>query len=190
MFFQDIICFLILGTDYGAGDTNILTVRMISYDKIFDLFEFFIKGAFIFTWRIIRPNMNNDVVGLFFRFVIKRNIRFCFCARKKSHLYLLVAWEFRFPQTCYRWISCYERGTFSPSSHCLGGLISDGFDCDVLFLASSVCMYGDTGWGITISLFSSVAILYSSLSMLLSTSVFCLNLSFFKTVFLFLCYHF
>ena len=52
--------------DYRAGDTNILTVRMMSYDQIFDLFELFIKDVFIFIWRIIRLNMNNDVVGVFF----------------------------------------------------------------------------------------------------------------------------
>ena len=51
--------------DYRAGDTNILTVRMMSYDQIFDLFELFIKDVFIFIWRIICPNMNNDVVELF-----------------------------------------------------------------------------------------------------------------------------
>ena len=37
----------------------------MSYDQIFDLFELFIKDVFVFIWRIIRPNMNNDVVDLF-----------------------------------------------------------------------------------------------------------------------------
>ena len=54
VFFQDIICFLIVGTDYGAGDTNTFTVRMMSYDQIFDLFGFLVKNVFIFIWHIIR----------------------------------------------------------------------------------------------------------------------------------------
>ena len=54
VFFQDIICFLIVGTDYGAGDTNTFTVRMMSYDQIFDLFEFLLKDVCIFIWRVIR----------------------------------------------------------------------------------------------------------------------------------------
>ena len=57
---------------------------------------------------------------------------------------------------------------FLHSSDCLGGLISDGFDRDALFLASSVCVCANAGWAITISLFPSVAIPCSSLSVLLS----------------------
>ena len=39
---------------------------MMSHDQIFDLFELFVKDVFIFISRIIRPNTNNVVVGLFF----------------------------------------------------------------------------------------------------------------------------
>ena len=34
---------------YGAGDKNILTVKMMSYDQIFDLFELFIKELIILS---------------------------------------------------------------------------------------------------------------------------------------------
>ena len=65
IFFQHIICILIVGTDYGAGDANILTVRMVSCDQIFVFFEFFITAAFVLIWYITRPNMNNDAVWIF-----------------------------------------------------------------------------------------------------------------------------
>ena len=64
---------------------------------------------------------------------------------------------------------------FRHSSDWLGGSISDGFDRDALFLTSSVCVCANTGWEITISLFSSVVIPCSSLSVLLSANGFCLN---------------
>ena len=67
---------------------------------------------------------------------------------------------------------------FRHSSDCLGGSILDGFDRDALFLTLSVCVCTNTGWGITTSLFCSVAIPCFSLSVLLSASVFCLNWSF------------
>ena len=68
---------------------------------------------------------------------------------------------------------------FLHSSDCLGGSVSDWFDRDALFLTSSVCVCANTGWGITISLFSSVVIPCSSLSVLLSASVFLFKLIFF-----------
>ena len=64
---------------------------------------------------------------------------------------------------------------FLHPSDCLGGSISDGFDRDVLFLASSVCVCANTGWRISISLFSLFAVPCSSLSVLLSANAFCLN---------------
>ena len=33
--------------------------------KSLSLYEFFLKGVFVLIWRTIRPNMNNDVVGIF-----------------------------------------------------------------------------------------------------------------------------
>ena len=68
---------------------------------------------------------------------------------------------------------------FLHSSECLGGSILDGFDRDELFLASSVSVCASAGWGITISLFSSVAIPCSSFSVLLSAGVFLFKLIFF-----------
>ena len=62
----------------------------MSYDQIFDLFEFFIKDVFIFIWRIIRPYMNNDVIGLFFRFWIKWNIRSSVFAPGKNRTFIFL----------------------------------------------------------------------------------------------------
>ena len=33
--------------------------------KSLSFYEFFLKGVFVLIWRTIRPNMNNDVVGIF-----------------------------------------------------------------------------------------------------------------------------
>ena len=128
------------------------------------------QGRFHFIWRIIRPSMN--VVELFFRFGIKWNV----FAKGKNRTFIFLLFE--------SFVSLKPAITESPvinvvpllhSSDCLCGSISDGFDHDALFLASSVCVCANTGWGITISLFSSVAIPFSSLSVLLSARVFCLN---------------
>ena len=155
------------------------------------MFELFIKNVFIFIWRIIRPNMDNDVVGVFFRFGIKWNIRSSVFAPGKNRTFIFLLLDtFASLKPAIIESPVIKVVPFLHSSDCLGGSISDGFDRDALFLTSSVCVYANTGWGITISLFSSVVIACSSLSVMLSASVFCLYWSFFQTVFLFLCYHF
>ena len=141
------------------------------------------QGRFHFIWRIIRPSMN-DVVELFFRFGIKRNV----FAKGKNRTFIFLLLQ--------SFVSLKPAITESPvinvvhllhSSDCLCGSISDGFDHDALFLASSVCVCANTGWGITISLFSSVAIPCSSLSVLPSDSVFLFKLIFFFKLFFFFC---
>ena len=166
---------------------------MMSYDQIFDLLEFFVKDVLIFIWRIICPNMNNDVARFFFRFEIKWNIRYSVFVPGKNWTFIFLLLEsFTSVTPAITESSVINVIAFLQSSDCLAGSISDGFDRDTLFLASSVFVLANTGWAITISLFSLVAIPCSSLSVLLSASVFCLNFfwSFFLIIFLFLCYHF
>ena len=69
---------------YGAGDTNILTVRMMSYDQFFGLFEFFIKDVFSFIWCIIRPNMDNDIVRLFLDLGLSETLDLLFLRQEKN----------------------------------------------------------------------------------------------------------
>ena len=111
----------------------------MSYDQIYDLFEFFIMDVFILIWRIIRPKMNNDVAGLFFRFGIKWNIRSSVFAPGKNGTFIFLLLEsFASLKPAIMESSVIKVVPFLHSSGCLGGSISDGFDCDVLFLASSV----------------------------------------------------
>ena len=140
IFFQNIICFLIVGM---AGDTNILTVRMVGYDQIFDFFEFFIKDVFAFIWRIICPNINNDVVGLFFRFRIKWNIRSSVFDR--TCIFLLLE-SFASLKPAVMEDPVINVVLFLHSSDYLGGSISNGFDTDLLILALSVSVYANSGW--------------------------------------------
>ena len=152
---------------------------MMSHDQIMDLIEFFIKDIFIFIWRIIRLNMNNNVAGLFFRFGIKWNIRSSVFAPGKTRTFIFLLLEsFAFLKPAIIESPVMNVVPFLHSSDCLGGSILDGFSRDALFLTSSVCVCAITDWGITISLFSPVAIPCCSLSVLLSDSVFCLNWSF------------
>ena len=143
------------------------------------MFELFIKNVFIFIWRIIRPNMNNDVVGVFFRFGIKWNIRSSVFAPGKNRTFIFLLLDsFASLKPAIIESPVIKVVPFLHSSDCLGG--SDGFDRDAIFL-TLVC--ANTGWVIIISLFSSVVIPCSSFSVLLSASVFCLNWSFFSNFF-------
>ena len=136
------------------------------------MFELFIKNVFIFIWRIIRPNMDNDVVGVFFRFGIKWNIRSSVFAPGKNRTFIFLLLDsFASLKPAIIEFPVVKVVPFRHSSDCLGGSISDGFDRGELFLTSSVCVCGNTGWGITISLFSLVAIPCFSLPVLLSVSV-------------------
>ena len=139
------------------------------------MFGLFIKNVFIFIWRIIRPNINNDIVEVSFRFGIKLKIRSSvFMPGKNRTFIFLLLDSFASLKPAIIESPVIKVVPFLHSSDCLGGSISDGFDRDALFLTSSVCVYANTGWGITISLFSSVVIACSSLSVMLSASVFCL----------------
>ena len=150
------------------------------------MFELFIKNVFLFIWRIIRPNMDNDVVGVFFRFGIKWNIRSSVFAPGKNRTFIFLLLDsFASLKPAIIESPVIKVVPFLHSSDCLGGSISDGFDRDALFLTSSVCVCANTGWGITISLFSSVVIPCSSLSVLLL-----FKLIFFFKQFFFFCYHF
>ena len=72
---------------YGARDKSIFTVRMVSYDQIFDFFYFFIKDVFVFVWRINRPNINNDVVGVFLDLGLNKTLNLLFlCLEKMAPL--------------------------------------------------------------------------------------------------------
>ena len=165
----------------------------MSYDQIFVLFAFFVKDVLIFIWRIIRPNMNNDVARFVFGVGIKLNIRYSVFVPGKNWTFIFLSLEsFASLTPAITESSVINLIPFLQSSDCLAGSISDGFDRDALFLASSVFVFANTGWAITISLFSLVAIPCSSLSVLLSASVFCLNFfwSFFLIISLFLCSQF
>ena len=111
----------------------------MSYDQIYDLFEFFIMDVFILIWCIIRPKMNNDVVGLFVRFGIKWNIRSSVFARGKNGTFIfLLLKSFASLKPTIMKSPVIKMVPFLHSSGCVGGSILDGFDCDSLFLASSV----------------------------------------------------
>ena len=127
--------------------------------------------------------MNNGLVGVFFRFGIKWNIRSSVFAPGKNRTFILLLDTFAYLKPAIIESPVIKVVPFLHSSDCLGGSISDGFDRDALLLTSSVCLCANTGWGITISLFSSVEIPCSSLSVLLSASNFCLNWSFFSNCF-------
>ena len=126
-----------------------------------------------------RPNMNNDVVGLFFRFGIKWNIRSSAFAPGKNRTFIFLLLEsFASLKPAIIESRVTNVVPFLHSSGSLVGSISDGFDRDALFLSSSVSACANTSWGITISLYSSVAIPCCFLWELFSTSVFCLSWSF------------
>ena len=103
-----------------------------------------------------RSNMNNDVVGHFFRFGIKWNIRSSAFAPGKNRTFiflLLESFAFLKPAIIESRVT-----NVVPFLHSSGGLvssISDGFDRDALFLSSSLSACANTGWGIAISLFFS-----------------------------------
>ena len=90
-----------------TGDTNILTVRIMSYDQIFDLFEFFIKDIFILYDSSFVPIWIMMLLGFFLDLELSETLDLLFLRQEKSHFYLLSTWKFYFPQTCYHWISCY-----------------------------------------------------------------------------------
>ena len=116
--------------------------------------------------------MNNDVVGLSFRFEIKWNIRSSVSALGKNRTFIFFLLEgFASLKPAIIESPVINVVPFIYSSACLDGSILDGFDGDALFLASSVCVCDNTGWGITTWLFYSVAIPCSSLSVLFSASV-------------------
>ena len=104
--------------------------------------------------------MNNDVVGLFFKFEIKWNIRSSVSAQGKNRTFIFLLLE--------------GFASLKPAI-----IESPVINVVPLLLSSSVCMCANIGWGITISLLSSFAIPCSSLSVLLSASVFLFKLIFF-----------
>ena len=106
----------------------------MSYDQIFDLFQSFIKDVFIFKWRIIRPNMNNDVAGTFFRFGIKWNIRSSVFTPGKNRTFIFFLLEsFASLKPPIIDSPIINVVPFLHFSDCLGGSIFDGFDRDALF---------------------------------------------------------
>ena len=46
-FFNKLFVFFLSVRTMGAGDASILTVRIVSYDQIFDIFEFFESTLFL-----------------------------------------------------------------------------------------------------------------------------------------------
>ena len=111
---------------------------MMSYDQIFDLFELFIKDVFVFIWRIIRPSINNDVVGLFLDLELRETLDLLFLRQEKITLLSFCYLKVLLPSSLLslnllllKWYFFFD---------CLGGSILDGLNRDVLFLASSVCV--------------------------------------------------
>ena len=108
----------------------------MSYDQTFDFFEFFIKDVFIFKWRITRPNMNIDIVGLFFRFWVKWNIRSSGFAPGKSRTFIFLLPEsFASFKPAIAESPVINMVPFLHFSDCLGGSILDRLDRDMLVLS-------------------------------------------------------
>ena len=106
-------------------------------------FEFFIKDVFVLIWLIILPDMNNDIVGLLFRFGIKWSINsFVFASGKNSIYIFLLLESFAYLKRAIIESLVINVVPYLHSPDYLSCSISDGFDNNVLFLASlvSVCV--------------------------------------------------
>ena len=64
-FFNTLFAFLLLVRNVSQEIQILLQSGWWAMIKSLSLYEFFLKGVFVLIWRTIRPNMNNDVVGIF-----------------------------------------------------------------------------------------------------------------------------
>ena len=69
-----------------TGDTNILTVRIMSYDQIFDLFEFFIKDIFILYDSSFVPIWIMMFLGFFLDLELSETLDLLFLRQEKLAL--------------------------------------------------------------------------------------------------------
>ena len=64
-FFNTLFAFLLLVRNVSQEIQILLQSGWWAMIKSLSFYEFFLKGVFVLIWRTIRPNMNNDVVGIF-----------------------------------------------------------------------------------------------------------------------------
>ena len=105
--------------------------------KSLSFYEFFLKGVFVLIWRTIRPNMNNDVVGIFLNLGLSET-DLLFLRQEKNCTFVFLLESFAFLKPAIIESPVINAVPFLHSSDCLGGSNSDGFDSDALILASSV----------------------------------------------------